>query len=89
LEWKKKYNDDPPKPGQMEAAAKVVREHLTGLPEGVEDIASKRLKKAVNVNIGTSTWPLVVKAAIEGTDWKPKGQRILRGETLFKTHFAE
>ena len=90
LEWEKKYVEDtPPKPGQMETAAKIVRGYLTGLSEGVEVLASKTVRKAVGVIVGDRTWPLVVQMAIEGTEWRRVGQRILRGKALFKTHFTE
>jgi len=79
LEWKKKYVEDtPPKPGQMTAAANTVRTYLTGLPETVENVTSRSVRKAVDCKVGDRTWPLVVKAATEGTAWRQVGQRILR-----------
>jgi hypothetical protein len=90
LEWKKKYAEDtPPKPGQMETAAKVVRGYLTGLSEGVESIGSKTLRKDSGVIIGDRTWPLVVEAAVNGMEWKRVGQRVMRGQALFQAHFPE
>jgi len=88
LEWKKKYNDDPPKPGQMETAAKTVRGYLTGLSEGVEGVTSRSVRKDTNTGVGDSTWPLVVQSAIEGTEWRRVGHRILRGKALFGASFG-
>jgi hypothetical protein len=89
LEWKKKYNDDAPKPGQMETAANVVRGYLTGLSEGIEGVSSRSVRKNTNTGVGDSTWPLVVQSAIEGTEWRKVGQRILRGKALFEASFGK
>ena len=90
LEWKKKYVEDtPPKPGQIETAANIVRGYLTRLSEGVDSMGSKTLRKDSGVIIGSSTWPLVVEAAVDGLDWKRVGQRVLRGKALLQAYFPE
>lgn len=88
--WKEWKPFDPvvPRPGQIQAAARTVREHLTGLPETVEDVTRRSVRKAVSLTVGNSTWPLVVKAAIEGMEWQVVGQRILRGRALFQVLFG-
>ena len=85
-EWKKVYLLEETK---VDGSVGKIKEHLSGLPKDVQDLPCKRLKQAIGLEVSMKTWQRSLAQAIEGTDWKKIGQRLLRETALAKAHGFE
>ncbi len=86
-EWKKVYLLEETK---VDGSVGRIKEYLLGLPEDVQDLPCKRLKQGLGLDVSKDTWQSSLTKAIEGTEWKKVGQRLLRGKALAKAlGFAE